>query len=1088
MTTLASKGSNKQVNPPNYRSIPQYTALEKCVKDFQNKPDFTPQNLAHLQELNDDLIKTVQQSDSSEVLTLVSTTMKILYSQNSSHVFTDIIDENEDLKHQLTELKAENSRLSNTSLLSPVKDELKMTKQQLEQTQQKYSSIVADCKTKLTQQKAQIIDLTNELQNYENRVQQLSSEKEKMQDYIRRSKEKRQKLEDLLYDTDQKVQELTAQLDSEHNTEEKDQQIADLTVEIEHLKSQNDQLLKFIDTQSDQLQLQNDQLTKLYEQRRLLGESSFKLLSMIEQIQETNEQQQVMTRDIDLSAEQTFDFTNIFEEIRKSSNNDKNIEEILENSMISDEEKVIKVIDNLTVQSNAEDIEKIKEYNKELQNAVYSQLHYINELSRSKELQRFMISSQISDAMKNSLISAVSDVNTFISKNKLNIDTEKSVFEHFLPISGEIKDPESFMIEYLVNNKYRAPNNEPLFTVLTQCVVANTVLQKYSMEVRSLATKTANENRNLKSELNTRSEMTNSQVIDLQNRINELEKCQKLSKKISEKLLASSIGTDEEDKFRNLYNAITNGEAVEISEETKTIAFLEKKIEIQKQKFSEAGAKYGDMINELQGLLETTQKEFENSKNMFEKQSEEIKSEIVEQKSKIEQIEAENEHLKQELSNKSSENEQLNETNKSQMEDLVLQFNDVKSDLNSLVQQFHDGIAAINVETNDLFSTSKSKFKQMLSQMRSNNTLLLQKYVEEKEESEKKSMKLRKELENAKKQLDFVKSDRDKVREELKQERQKLSAMTIKQRSSELKLKSIEDANQREMNLKKKQNDFQVQQIKCDADNRVEKAKNDALKQIHDFCAKIVRLFKEFADYTQPITKESTEKLLVKVQQRILDANSERKENETMKEEMRAIGNHFGPRIQGTAPRLSSEISQYIKQTVSKLNEFDQLSKESEKIKSERAKLQENADKMQEAEQWIAWARKIGQIALDENLDPVRSGDRLRSIIEDLVLASKNAMQSVKTINSLRDQKKISKLVQNQKIAKSTTGRASLRSLIYVFTTLSNLKSVSGHLSSSNFTIGFDLSGTDPEPEPTESSEVEEIQPSKPSLFGKFVI
>lgn len=1056
----------------NLKSKPQYAALEKYVKEFQNQPDFTPQTLAHLQDLNDDFLNAAKDDESSEILSLLSTTMKILYSQEATQVFSEIIDENEGLKQQITELKAENSRLSNNSSFSPIKDG----------GDAKYSSVLADCKTKILQQKAEIIDLKNELQNSMSQIQNLTNEKARMEDFIRKSKEKKQKLEDLLYDTDQKVQELTKQLDESGSIEEKDQQIEDISLENEHLKMQNDNLLNFIDTQSEQLQLQNEQIAKLYEQKKKLSEFTYNLLSMLEFQQENQEEPEVMTREVEIPTETAPDFTNIFESILKTENNPE-IEQIIKDESIPADARILKVIEKVKPTQEQKDLQELNEYNKQLRDAVLSTYNYINQLSRSKELQRLMVVPQPNDALKNNLISSVTEINDFIKQNNINTETEQSIFEHFLPISSDVTDIENKLIDFLLNKKLKTEENEELFLVLVQCVVANTVLRRYSMEAKNIAEKANQETRELRQELNNRSSVSEDEVKELKQKIKELEENREKTRKATQKFVAQSIGSEHEKQAKEMYNSICGASKKEIPPETLNSALLEKKCQDQKQKFLEASNKYNDMVTELQTLLQATQKEFEESKAKMKQQSDEVKLTIVEQQERIEDLEKENDQLKKEINRKSKDIEKLNRSNKSQIDEMNSQIQDVKTDMHDLVNEVREGLQFLSNESDELFNESKNVFKMYIKDLRASHTAVIQSFIDERDEKEKELNKLQKDFEQLKTTNESLKEERDKLKEDLKLEKSKSSQYSIKQRSAELKLKSIEEANARESNLRKKQNDFQIAQIKSEADNQVEHAKSEASRTMHEFCAKITRMFKEHADITQPISKENTEKTLQKVQQVLSELKNESKNKELLEDTVNQIKQTLGNKVNPQKP-LSIVLADFVRQTDQKIKELESTVKEYDKIKHEYDEMSATVESQKQAKEWIDWSSKLARLVSDEEIDASKEGPRIRSIVEDLINVSQDASQSVKTITFLRDQKKINKMLSNSKVKP----KLNLLAVIEAVAAVNTLKRLSGHYSNSNFAFSIDISSeVAPESEPAESSETEEYPP-RPSLFGQFII
>ena len=1123
------------------KTSPNFISLKKLVQEIDAQKDLKlqlpPTKAAKLQLLKE---KVVGEINENEVMPVIRQADHFLGQINQTSKLSKLEQENNQLKQEIDDLRDENSRISFLSSQNSVdNDEIASIHSQAKKSEQKLLQTISQLKQRINDLENDQIDKDAEIEHYQQINQNLTTENAKMENYIKKTNEKIQKYEDMIFDFDQQNQKLKKQIDDLkmqnevllHQTSENDGKM-DIEIENEQLKQQIDDLVKFTDIQNQHCDQQSTQIQTLFNQRKNLSEIIYKLLQELEMMERVNVQQslqqkpkeEVISRDIvpliDPEKERETEksiLASLVSQIKEFIFEDQQAVEILSDSRISDEDKLFQVVEYLKKEKEMRKTqEALEARNQVLQKAVFSQLRFINELANSRELQKLMIQAPHTEMLRKMLQSSYSQCQQYLTENNIQSDfDERSCFDYLLPrnsTQNSIESQQSYLINEVTNLKNIEDSN--LFLLTVQCLTTNDILKKYSQELRNVAQKQAQENRTLKDEISQLkedsifNEMQNKSTTIKERDLEPLNTNDPFRVKIHRLLLRcrdilqeqidglefdtnkqqkanSSLNEEESEiidlsSLNELIKIVGGGQNLPDNEQY--VMKLEKKVESQKQRFSDAINRYDQMIQELKEEITKSQEEFNQINEQNQTRITADAQTILENEEKIQQLEKENEELRTDLSAARNEVQRLAENSKSDFDEISSNYNDIRSDFNELLEHLHEKLVEFSNESREQFSQAKHLIKKYLYSMNYANQEVKKAVIEVVSQKDNQIRKLERALQQIQTRLEETEEEKEKFKDELKQEKQKNIQNSVKIRTLELKQKSQEESMQRDLSLKQKQIEFQARSREAEAEQKIERIKMETNRQIHEICTKICRNFKEFVDITQPISVETVEKVMIRVNDRLLEAKEDKMMKEDLVSQMNTLKRLLNVKEGQQNMRISSLLTDYIHSTNLQLNKLDRLQQENDRMRAEITEARKTNNMSLKVKEWENWAKKVSQIAFDTQ-EYAKDNSLLRRKLEEIILHSTNITVTQRKVEMLRIEKKILENGINQV---QKTKFVKLKAPIMAIVSIALMQRMCGCIHTDLGGIGLDLSD-DSEDNITSSSFNDSFQ-SKPPLFSNFVI
>ena len=1075
----------------------EFINLKDLIQDIEsqkrNEKGIAPTKFSKLQILRE---KVEEKLPSNDVISTLFKANQITGNAEQQENISKLSLENEQLKGEIDDLKAENSQLSEIfSKNSRENEEKENIRQQTKQMEQKYIRMIEELKRKLSEQENIINDKESEIENLNDSNKSLVTANSELEKEVSKRDKKIQKLEDIAYDVDEEKRKLEAQIeDLKLQIELKQVPGADddnkesLMIENEQLKQQNSDLLALIDSQTQQYESQFQEILSLTTQKNKLATMVYNLLrecELYDAMKEGREEELIKEREITPEVEEHANFDKLISQIKLLAESDKEITEIINNEEMEGSEKVINIIEGLIKEKmKVRSQESLVSMNKRLTDAVFSQLKFISELSNSKELQKLMIEAPQNEFLRRQLINAVQTTNEFLVANNITLHEEQSLFDFLLPrtIADQMKSQEK-LIENLSNylDEHEDAAESELFLIVVQCLTCNTVLMKYSTEVKNIAQKHTFENRTLKQQLNSRSviepEYSAASTRDAKTMPeSEKETIQRLAIKCREMLAEQYEDAD----LRPLDELIDSIGGDELKENQQYVMKLEKKVLSQKAKLTETTEKYNAMINELNEELLKLQEEFKEVSEQKSGKVEEYVQQIEELKGTVQDTEKENEELRQELEQTKEEINKITEEKDQEIDEIKKQCKEVGDIFDHILVELHTKNQELTEGSTIIARGVEHLRKKFVHMMRTSNQTIKKKVMQVLAENDKTIKKMEKELKQTKTALDQTKEERDKLKENLTEEKKNALALSVKVRTLELKAKSSDEAAKREINLKQKQLEFQARAREAEANQKAEHAKLEASRQTHEVYTKICRTFKEFVDITQPISAETVDTVIKRASERIKAAKQAAIVKEELLEEQDILRRILNVKP-GTNVRLSSALSDFVHKANLQGNKIEVLENENKRMKKEITDARSTNVMASTVKEWEAWCAKISDLLFGHSATP----EETKKAIENVVLSSTDKSATTRKIELLRNEKKIVMLGLDQRVRKQL--RPSLIGPILAFTALLHIQKLSGHVHT-DMGIGIDANDDEDNDEIIDFDTNSRSSSQRAPLFQKFVI
>ena len=830
-------------------------------------------------------------------------------------------------------------------------------------------------------------------------------------------------------------------------------------------------------------------------------------------------------------------------QIKELVASDQNAVDIIENTKYSDEDKLFQVVEYLLNQKQTKKTQQeLEARNEALVKAVYSQLRFINELANSRELQKLMIQAPQNEMLRKILQSSCTSCKQYLAENNITLmQDEKSCFDYLLPRNSAQNSPETQQ-EYLINEvaKYKNIEDSNLFLLTVQCLITNDVLKKYSQELRNVAQKQGQENRVLKDQIKQLQDDAVAQQFDsprplkvttrglgspssnlnstdgnfrttvhrlllrcrdiLQEQVDGLEldpeDIQK-EKKRSPKHTLSSLHEEEEkteieeeeDQNQNsiidlssldeLIQIVAGGQ--NLPDNQQYILKLEKKVESQKSKFQQSIDHYDQMIQELKNEITKSQEDFNKINEQNQVRISADAQTILDNEARIEQLEKENEDLRNDLSAARNEVARMSENSKLEVEQISNHYRNVKTDFNDLIEHLHEKLVEFSQESRDQFTQSKHLIKKYLNTMKFANQEMKKTIIEIISDKNSQIKKLERALQQIQSKIQQAEEDSEKYKEELKQEKQKNIQSNIRIKTMEMKQKAQEEAMQRDLSLKQKQMEFQQRAKEAESEQKIERTRMEAQRQTHELYTKICRNFKEFVDISQPISIETVEKIMVRVNDRLNVAKEDKRIKDDLLDQIEALKKIMNIKENQQNVRLTSVLSDYMHTTNLQLNKVDRLQQENDRMRGEIAEARKTNSISQYVKEWENWAKKVSQIAFDTQ-DYCKDSKILRKKLEEVIMHATDPTAQQRKLEIMRAQKHILEKGYDQIHA---TKHIRMKAPILVCVSVALMQRLSGcvHTDLGGIGIDFDNENDREDMNSTNDSFVE-----KPPLFGQFVI
>ncbi|KAH0795972.1 viral A-type inclusion protein [Histomonas meleagridis] len=777
-----------------------------------------------------------------------------------------------------------------------------------------------------------------------------------------------------------------------------------------------------------------------------LEESQFKI--------KTNQSQYEIAikqlKDIIQSKKHDLGDTDLFDSILQISNNftselRNSIYEIINNDNFTTADKILNVFQtvssSVTTVTDTDEIQKVKDLNEKLIEALYGQLHFMENIIGSSDIQTWLFPQNSTEEINSNLITQCSRIENFITENANGLinHPNDSIFEQLLPKEDPLQMSTN-LYEYI--RKYQNPTTEEskeLFVLFLQTLTACDILRKFAVEAQRQCTYQTTQIKTLKNDIHSIKEEAEEQFYNkyneaitnmniMQGKYEDMEKVLKNVKTI----LRNSIKSGE--NLTTILRSIEQINQIEELNADEYISELESKFlliqeEYQKQKEDES--KIVRINNKIKELKKKTQKEMMKKDKEIQQIKDEMneKDEIIRCKDEeINKIQMEKEEINQKI-------EIIYKEKEIEQNEIQREFNKTKNEfirnttkLERIVENLEIKVKKVEKSERNIRMELKEKNAEIKKLIEMNNF--------EKNELKQKHQNQIDEITKSKEKIIIEKDDLKRKIEILNNE---ISDLNIELKTTNSKLRNCEDELNKKKSLFESQMRLRKFTIEREAQKVIDDFKAEYNNQMHEFLSMICHTFKEMVDITQTINFKSVESLILRVKEKILTLNNVVTAGEQVQKEMIRVKQILN--INNETIKPSQAVLEKMKQISSQEKEIKRLEEECKDLKKDSIRLSNQETNTL----WEEWARRLYSF-ISLGLYTVKTTKEIRDAIEETVYSTTvGNRRLIRNLNALK-QEKILLLKGANKVKANEKEQPGIFSLMCVVTAVRRMQKISGHM------------------------------------------
>lgn len=760
---------------------------------------------------------------------------------------------------------------------------------------------------------------------------------------------------------------------------------------------------------------------------------------------------------------------------------------------------------NRLQRANEQELLKLQEQNNRLFIYISNLLVFIDQLANSGELQKWIIGANYEIDYRPQLLAQYGRIDNFIKqhcKNNINNNSgsnnnnngndnnEDTVCKEF------ITDFPSF-VEKFTNGKIDEDQNREHTLVMQLCFSSNDLLRKFAdkllVQNETLQTDINHIRRELMQTSNETdekiSEATKETVIELENERERRLRVEDTLNKIAKKLRGSKTTAPEVlNSVEQCLNLIDDDRERESESDSYSIDNRPKR-SVQKE-IKKAEMKKEQAYKANQILAQKAKEKIKKLKIIINSQAAQIE-ELKSLKDKYTDIKKENETLQQYLSHSQAENEKnekaLKDIHRQMKENEALKdstFSKYKEEselqISSLQEELDDWkrkSECTDVSTQEEVRRIKHDAKVKLKKMQSDLLTQVQRVEDTRSHFEPLLNELREKLNSSRAAEKQLQDESQKYEIERKQLKSELTTARIDLKMAQMKLNAAEEKVARDKNLIESQYRMKITDLQSKNLSALEDQKNRFDTEFHSFLVSICQKFKDFVDFNEMITKESVEKTLDKICQKLKDDKQQLKVYEEMNNELVKLRSLLGLQenesVLPTISMISKDASEFNKSRT----ELEEKQKELENL-MQNAKEQKGKEKLDE--EWESWARRVYTLISDFS-STAQTAKELQFALEEALLGNIGQRLTTRRLGTLRTEKQIlltgllanmsnnninSRNLDDNKLNRDRKGRSSLtpsknkdlmklqerkkmlsiRHILIMLTCIRKMQKISGHI------------------------------------------
>ncbi|OHT14369.1 hypothetical protein TRFO_15290 [Tritrichomonas foetus] len=697
---------------------------------------------------------------------------------------------------------------------------------------------------------------------------------------------------------------------------------------------------------------------------------------------------------------------------------------------------------NLTDQLNSE-----KTFSNRLYSLILSQLKFINELSESRSVQKWLFDNDDFEWNRSMLQSQAVRMENYLSQsinNKLFTQTENTMnkksnfFNELLPNEDETVPFSTRVSEYLAVYQDEGSNQaKDLYIMLIQCLTANEILQDFSTEARLICNEQLIEIQNLKesnyhqNKVNNSSDSLNyvnnngnlpvdtkvaneSGFLDITKMKERVAECEAVVENVKNILRKAILdGKD----FTDLEKCIEMAEKVVLDQSS-----YQRELEMRLGKQKEDSDRNLSMTTEQIIMIRDEMKEMQEE---CQKKIDEDEKIIIALKEELEKRNNEVNQLRKSPTMDNSDNENSQNFNENQSIDFQIasqieeklrdEFDAVKAKYEKIVNSLRHDVSSLEKaiqERSQEFKNQihnmkeKSKIKQaklikVINILRKQNNEIENQKSQMINEKSSIIEKINAERESDQKQIEILNNENNSLKDQI-------SNSEAETKLLQWKIKSIEEKIQREKSLNESQMKMKMFSIESDYKNKIEQVNIQTRTSRQELLTYVCDLFKDMVDINQPLNEETVYSLLNKVKTKLTRlSHSSFVADSAMQEleEIKSILSHQNYEFQGSL-KASSAVKQLCDHFSILNNKIKELEKESCLMKNDFQNIQKIQEKALQSHEWTEWSKRMmNSKCANQGFEIVNTPAKIRSKLEEVIFSSVNNKQLLRGLEILRSEK-----------------------------------------------------------------------------------
>ncbi|OHT05426.1 viral A-type inclusion protein [Tritrichomonas foetus] len=828
--------------------------------------------------------------------------------------------------------------------------------------------------------------------------------------------------------------------------QELSKQIENMTEELTDLSQSRNNLLSIVQKQNEAIDLYDMKLNALndkkanHSQKTKKESEIFYVLNDINNLTENDEIKEIL---FDKSKDERIRIFDAFSYLLNQIHTLGKTKDEMKEKIISDSQ-------NAEIKEYDDKVNELKKENERLCKYLITNLCFLDKITNSSEIQDWLITGQNTNEIREALIAQCKRVESFIKQR--SIECDDLVF--------------SDIPKFISQNLDEIADKSELVISLQQSSLINDVLRKYLLKVEEQMETLTEEARMMKYELSHTESSIEDSTLSLRDEL-DLEKLnnQKLEEEIRtirDKLKGELSHIE---KAKIVYKA---GKALKIKNKhsNEYVILLEAKVQEEKKKNDEITKEITRITDEAKNAMHVLKKQIislQEKINEEDKKSADLRHQyeisqksLNEEKEKSKHIIEDNAKLNSTISELSNVIKGFNDSKQKEIEAIT---DELAAAANEKMEILKDEIRTKNSRLQILEEEYKTKMKEMKKE----HKLLTFQLQNELEAQTKRATEIRNHfepiLEESRKKLNECRekynSNLEKIQiyeNEIKQLKTDLASSRIETKMNLMKLTANEEKMKRDKSLFETQLKMKIMSLETYYNALIEKTKTQHDNKLHDFLVKISGEFKEFVDFNEPITFESTTAMLQSARKMLDLSNAKVSGLEKYLEEIGDIK---------TVLEVSrdSEVIPAITTLVKKVNDISK-NKHENNINKNQTLPKEAVKINEEIKKWEKWAKRLHSIITDE-FSAQKSPKELQFVIEEALMSSIGQRQIWRHVEILRSEKHIlEKLNLNSiqlKVNKSGNNlnkinreleikQPDMLTLSLCFTAIYRLQKLSGHL------------------------------------------